>query len=363
MRSFRLRSLATLCTAALAGAVVTASCRRDEDQAAKARLFAPEQPHGAVAAAADKIDGRALADNLAASARVLRMPRGEVSARLRSYKAEARVQFAWFRGPGLSDGGTEVQLSEESTLTQVAGGDFAARLANDHNEGFELVWVGGEAFERGLFGPYHKRRTDRTDPERLREQTLAALPTFDRLARGLKLGFDSEVRLEGRRAYKYKVTGFGARVGREDDRNLPPVQYPEPAIAAAGKESGGADPDTARRLELFEREEPVVVSGSVVVDADTGAPLSCDLKGHFRVPGTQPTGAAAELDLHAVLKTTEVGQDLKVKTPAFEPQPSVPHAVKDPLRFLGKAATPSPPSAEDATEGDDNADEEEPAAR
>jgi hypothetical protein len=362
MRSFRFRTFATLCAAALAGAVATASCRRDEDQAAKARLFAPEQPHGAVAAAADKIDARSLADNVAASERVLRMPRAEVSARLGSYKAEARVQFAWFRGPGLSDGGTEVQLSEESTLTQAAGGDFAARLANDHNEGFELVWVGGEAFERGLFGPYHKRRTDRTDPERLREQTLAALPTFDRLARGLKLGFDSEVRLEGRRAYKYKVTGFGARAGREDDRNLPPVQYPEPAIAAAGKE-GGPDPDTARRLELFEREEPATVSGSVVVDADTGAPLACDLKGHFRVPGAPPTGATAELDLHAVLTTTELGKDLKVKAPTFEPQPSVPHAVKDPLRFLGKAAPPGPPSTEDATEGDDNADEEQPPAR
>ncbi|HXN56029.1 MAG TPA: hypothetical protein VN874_07155 [Myxococcales bacterium] len=360
MRPFRFRTFAPLCAAALAGAFA-ASCRRDEDQAAKARLFAPEQPHGSVAAAADKLDARALGESAAASDRVLRMPRAEVSARLGSYKAEARVQFAWFRGPGLPDGGAEVQLSEESTLTQAAGGDFTARLANDHNEGFELVWVGGEAFERGLFGPYHKRRTDRTDPERLREQALAALPTFDRLARGLKLALDGEVRVEGRRAYKYKVTGWGARTGRDDDRNLPPVQYPEPAIAPAGKE-GGPDPDTARRLDLFEREEPVAVSGSVVVDADTAAPLACELKGHFRVPGPQPADATAELNLHAVLTTTELAKDLKVKAPAFEPEASVPHAVKDPLRFLGKAAQPGAPSTEDATE-DDDTDQEPPAPR
>jgi hypothetical protein len=354
-----LRTLAPLASAALAAALALSSCRRGEDEAAKARIFSPEEAHGAMASAQEQLDARRLGVEGQLAERVLRMPRAEISARLGSYKALTRVQFAWFRGPAAQspDGGSgaEVQLSEESALAQAANGDFSARLANDHNEGFELVWVNGEVFERGLFGPFRKRRTDRTNTDRLREQAFAALPTFDRLARGLKLRLAGEMRVEGRRAFKYTVAGSGARGGREDEGALPPLQYPEPAQAPADK-AKGPDADTARRLELYEKQEPASVSGTVLVDAETAAPLACDLRGHFRVPAKGKSDIAAELDLHAVLASSDLGKELKVKAPAFEPDPSVPHAVKDPLRFLGKAAQPGAPSTEDATEGD----EEEP---
>ena len=300
------------------------------------------------------------------------MRRDEIGARLGGYKAQTRVQFAWFHGSAAAasaraggvDGGepaTGIQLSEESALVQAANGDFSVKLSNDHNSGYEIVWVGGEAVERGLFGPWRKRRTDRTNPDRLRAQAMAALPTFDRLARGLKLRFEGGTHSGGRRAYKYAVIGAGAQPSLADDRELPPVRYPEPSGTApeAAAQTGKAtapDPDTARRIELFEKEQPAEVSGTLLVDADTAAPLACDLQGRFAVP---PQGAkssrdepAAELDLHAVLATTGVGQDLKLKEPAFELDPSVPHAVKDPLRFLGRAAQPGAPSSEDATEGE-----------
>ena len=54
-------------------------------------------------------------------------------------------------------------------MTQAPGGDFSVKLVNDHNQGLELVWARGEAYVRSLYGPFHKRRTDRTSPERLRE--------------------------------------------------------------------------------------------------------------------------------------------------------------------------------------------------
>src|SRR5207237_9765445 len=113
--------------------------------------------------------------------RVVRMERAEVAARLRAHKGQTRVQFAWFRGPGAPDGGSDVALAEETTLLQVANGDFSVRQENDRNQGFEMVWAKGEVFVRGLFGPFRKRRTDRTDPERVRELAMGALPTFERL--------------------------------------------------------------------------------------------------------------------------------------------------------------------------------------
>ena len=335
-------------------------CKRSEDEAARARIFSPEQPVGAAAEAKEPLEARRIADDPQLAQRVLHMPQSEIEARLGAHRAQQRVQFAWFRGPGLPDGGSEVSLSEETTLSQAAGGDFSVRLVNDHNQGLELVWVGGDVFVKSLYGPFHKRRTDRTDVTRIREQALSGLATFDRLARGLKLKPSGETTVEGRRAVRYSVAGFGTRAAQKEKSDLPRVEYPE------GK---GPDPDTARRLELWEKEEPAEVEGTVLVDGETGAPLGCDLQGHFKVPSQGKAGPAAELDLHSVLVTSGIGKDVAIKAPQAEPEPSVPHAVKDPLRFLGKepgaapgAASTEEPEEDQATDEDDTAPAAPPGA-
>jgi len=328
--------------------LLAASCKRTEDEAARARIFSPEQPVGELPQAKEKIDANGLADDPKIAKRVLRMQRAEVEQRIGPYKAQQRVQFAWFRGPGLPDGGSEVSLAEETTLLEAPGDDFSVRLVNDHNQGFELVWVNGEVFVKSLYGSFHKRRTDRTDPPRIREQAVSGLATFDRLARGLKLRHAGETTSEGRHVVRYVVVGFGARAGEKEESELPPVQYPE----------NKTDPDTARRLELWDKEEPVSVSGTLVIDAQTSAPLGCDLKGRFKVAGNGE-GPAAELSLHSVLVTSSIGKDPKLKPPQAEPETSVPHAVKDPLRFLGKAQ--APPAAGPAAEEPDEGEEDESA--
>lgn len=339
----------------LALCAVLACKNRSGDEAARARIFSPEQPVGETAQAKERIDARALGTDPNLAKRVLHMPQSEVEARLGAHKAQQRVQFAWFRGPGLPDGGSEVSLSEETTLQQAPGGDFSVRLANDHNQGLELVWVKGEVFVKSLYGPFHKRRTDRTDVQRIREQAMSGLSTFDRLARGLKLKSAGETSADGRSVVRYTVTGFGARAGEKEKSELPAVEYPE----TSGKP--GPDPDTARRLELWDKEEPTEVSGTLVVDAETGVPLAADLKGHFKVPSGSNAGPAAELALHTVLVTSAVGKDPGLKAPKAEPEPSVPHAVKDPLRFLGKEPGAEPSAAEEP-EDTETDDEEAPAA-
>src|SRR5947207_5766555 len=284
--------------------LLASSCKRSEDEAARARMFSPEQPVGELPQAKEKVDAARLAEDPALARRVLHMPRAEIEQRLGAYKAQQRVQFAWFRGPGLPDGGSEVSLAEETTLVEGPGDDFSVRLVNDRNQGFELVWVKGEAFVKSLYGAFHKRRTDRTDPPRIREQAMSGLATFDRLARGLKLRNAGETKSEGRRVVRYAVIGFGARATEKEMSDLPAVHYPE----------NRTDPDTARRLELWEKEEPVSVRGTLVVDAETAAPLACDLQGQFKVSGNNTQEPAAELHLHSVLVTTNIGRDPNLKS-------------------------------------------------
>jgi hypothetical protein len=326
------------------------ACKRPGDEAARARIFSPEEPANVSPEAKERLDARSLESNDKVAERILHMPQKEIAQRLGAHRAEQRVQFAWFRGPGLPDGGSEVSIAEETTLQQ-SGDDFSVRLVNDHNQGFELVWTEGRVFVKGLYGVFHERRTDRTDPEGVRERALGGLAAFDRLARGLKLHYAGDVTSEGRKVARYTVTGFGAERTKNDQKGLPKIAYPE----------GHPDPDTARRLELWEKEQPDTVSGTVLVDIGSGAPFACDLTGHFRVPGQ--SGPAAELDLHTVLSTTAVGKGAPIPLPKAEPEPSAPHAVKDPLRFLGKepgAAAGKPSSAEPTDEQDDTDEEAEP---
>jgi hypothetical protein len=334
------------------------SCKRSEDQAAKQRIFSPEEPIGALAEAKEALDAGKLAEDPRLAERVVRMAQAEVAARLGAHKAQTRVQFAWFRGPGAPDGGSDVALAEETTLLQAANGDFSVRQENDRNQGFELVWAKGEVFVRGLFGPFRKRRTDRSDPERVREQAMAALPTFERLAHGLKLQKSGEATVEGRRVVRYQVTGSAGRPPPADRTDLPKLEYP---LQPGG--GRGPDADTARRQEVWQKEEPTRVAGTLIVDAQTAVALAADLQGHFRVPGEG--GPAAELDLHSVLAVSAIAKDPSVQAPQFDPEPSVPHAVKDPLRFLGKAPAAGAPEEPAADETDEEAADQpaEPPAR
>ncbi len=346
----------------LALVALTSCKRRSEDEAARKRIFSPEEPIGAAAEAREQLDPRLIESDPALAHRVLHMPQAEVAERLGAHRAQTRVQFAWFRGPGLADGGSEVSLSEETTLADGPHGDYSIRLSNDHNQGFEILWINGQALVKSLYGPFRKRRTDRTDPARVREQAIAALPSFDRLARGLKLKLDGETRSEGRRALRFSVTGFGARPQPKEAGDLPPAEFP--STPNQGGKPGVPDPDTARRLELWQQEEPISVSGTVLVDAETAAPLGCDLQGRFKVESNSKAGPAAELDLHSVLTTQAIGKDPDLKEPKFEPEPSTAHAVKDPLRFLGKLpVAPGAASTEEpAVEEEDDKADEEPAA-
>ena len=109
----------------IAALLCAASCKRSEDEAARARIFSPEQPVGELPEAKEQLQGGQLADDPALMRRVLHMQRREIDQRIGPHKAQQRVQFAWFRGPGLPDGGSEVSLAEETALLEAPGDDFS----------------------------------------------------------------------------------------------------------------------------------------------------------------------------------------------------------------------------------------------
>src|SRR3954471_2670809 len=148
---------------ALLALVVLFACKRTEDEAARQRIFSQEpMPAAGSTLAKEPLDAAALASDPKLLQRVLHMSQAEIGQRIGAHRAQQRVQFAWFGGAGLADGGSEVSHSEETTVLDAPGDDFSVRLVNDHNQGFEMLWVKGEVFVKSLYGPFHKRRTDRS---------------------------------------------------------------------------------------------------------------------------------------------------------------------------------------------------------
>src|SRR5438067_7569436 len=90
------------------------ACKRSEDQAAKARIFSPDDSTSASADAKDPTDATRLAGDPNFAGRILRMQQAEAAARLGPHRAETRGQFARLRRPRLPDGGPDGTLSEQS---------------------------------------------------------------------------------------------------------------------------------------------------------------------------------------------------------------------------------------------------------
>src|SRR3954468_5997443 len=107
-----MRSLGVALVIGIGGIAASSACTRSEGQPAKARVLSPGGPGAAQPEAKEPIDTSRLGDDPRLAGRVLRMSRAEIAAPLGAHRAETRVQFAWFRGPGLPDGGSDVALSE-----------------------------------------------------------------------------------------------------------------------------------------------------------------------------------------------------------------------------------------------------------
>ena len=287
--------------------LLATSCTEAVDKAAKQRIFSAEDPPQAVAAASQKLPPEEVADKPEIARRILGMGAAEATERVGAHHFTANVSFEW------TSQGKNVLLKETRTLLAGpggVGGDFHATLENSRDQGLEVLRVHNAVFAKSRYGKYRQRLRDRGLAERTREEMYGAIRDFDALFRGrLKLTAEGTTTVEGRTAWKYKVSLGDALV--EKTQKLPAVMAPR----------SGIDDTTSRRLAFYDLRTPRALQGEVLVDAVTSVVLKTRLDGRMGVKreAKKLTDAgeleASDAELHLVLESalTNIGRDPQVK--------------------------------------------------
>lgn len=285
-----------------------AGCKNPEDQAAKRRIFSPEDPPKTLQAAQEPLDPASLQERPAMVERILSISAPEAAYRIGGHVHSASTSFRWRR-----DGKT-VSLSENRRVAVDPGGDFHVLVENDERQGMEWIRVDGVSYSRSRYAQFRERRRDRGSSHHVLEDSYTTLQTFHRLVHGaLALTPAGEETVAGRKGLVYTVA-LGTPWERGDD-DLPEIVYPK----------DGPDEDTLLRLEAAEKGRATSVSGTLVVDAQTGVPLRADLKATVEVEGER---GKATLEVASKVTVGTIGGDLGIAVPDhLEDAPRPPGAV------------------------------------
>lgn len=316
-------------------ALTFAACTDPVDKAAKKRIFSPEDPPQAIAAASQKLPPEEVADNPEIARRILGMGAAEATERIGAHQFTATLSYEW-----TSQGAKNVLLKETRTLNAGSGGvsgDFQAIVENSRDQGLEILRIQNQVFAKSRYGKFRQRLRDRGIAERVREEMYGAIKDFDALFRGrLKLAANGTVTVENRTAWRYQVTLGDAPP--EKATKLPPVIPVK----------GGPDETTQRRLAFYELRTPRALQGEVLVDALTSVVLKTRLDGRLGVKregktitvpdaGTttlEPTEAELRLVLESQL--AHIGKEPGLKVPTdFLPDQDKPEGIAAALERFG----------------------------
>ncbi len=302
------------------GIATLCGCKDPVDQAAKKRIFSPEDPPQAVAAAKQELPPEDVADKPEIARRVLGMGAAETTERIGPHRYTAKLKYEW------TSGSRTVSLSEERTFLAGPGGvsgDFSASETNNQDQGLDVMRVKGQVFARSRYGKFRERKRDRGIAERMREEVYGGVKDFDRLFKGrMKLSAQGTATVQGRTAWRYVVSL--APPAADDEKKLPPL-----AVA-----KNGADDTTARRLHFYDAREPRTLQGEVMVDQETSVVLKARLDGRIGV--ASDAGEGAELRLVLESELTDIGKDPQLKPPPdFLPDEDKPSGIEAALERFG----------------------------
>ncbi len=324
---------------------VWVSCTDPIDQAAKKRIFSPEDPPQIVAAAREMLVLDGIENNPSLASRIFAMSAGEAIERIGSHRYVASLSWEW-----MSEGRTS-RLREDRELVSGPGGlagDFHAKIWNSNQLGLEVMRVGGRVFARSTYGKdgagrFRERVRDRGMAERMRDEAFGALRAVDDLFMGrLRLTADGTTTQKDRTVEKFKVSL--AADGRRQEIHLPSI-----APAAAG-----VDQTSRRRQAMFEHRVPKSLTGEIQIDQSTGAIVAARIDGRMTVNAEK-----AESELHLTLSSSmsDFSKKQGIAVPQdFLPDEDKPDAVAAALArfgFLRKGAENQAPAA---SEPDDSAD-------
>ncbi len=314
-------------------ALVGIACTDPVDKAAKKRIFSPEDPPQAVAAASQKLPPEDVADNPEIARRVLGMGAAEATERIGAHEFTATLSYEW-----TTTGSKNVLLKETRTLKAGSGGvggDFQAVVENSRDQGLEILRVQNQVFARSRYGKFRQRLRDRGIAERVREEMYGAIKDFDQLFRGrLKLTANGTVTVESRTAWRYTVS-----LGD-------PLPEKATALPPALTAKLGPDETTQRRTAFYELRSPRALQGEVLVDALTSVVLKTRLDGRLgvkregRAGGPDGGGALepSEAELRLVLDSQlkDIGKEPPLKVPTdFLPDQDKPEGIARALEKFG----------------------------
>jgi len=293
---------AWICAWALAACWGAAACSEGGENAAKKRIFSPEDPPKVVASALEVLPVDKLDQSPWAAQRVLSMGAAETTERIGPHLFKATTQFKW------TASSKSIELSESRSLISGPGGvngDFHGQIENSEDQGLEVVRVGGTVYARNRYGKFRQRHRDRGMAEREREEIFAALRSYDALFRGrLTLTSGGATTYQRRAAYRYGITLAKEEHRGSESTPNPPLPLPK----------GGMDPSTIRRSTFWEGRQPKSVKGEVTVDQKTGVVLHARLEGRLVVPAGRGN-PEADLQLALECGLSNVGVNPAVQPP------------------------------------------------
>ncbi len=218
---------------------------------------------------------------------------------------------------------------ERHRLVQAATGEFLVEngidpgLGEGAETGRDVIWAGSMTYARGRWAPWRERPGDHGhDARRYRGESFGLAGDLASLfGPRLALGNAGETNLLGRAAIRYALslaTDVAEAAPPSDTRVFP---------------QGGPDPDTKARLALLDGAQPVSATGELILDAQTGVPLSISLDAAYGVKADPR--ARVQVALRAQVKTLGQGvPSVSAPTDAL-PDERKPRGVADALERAG----------------------------
>jgi len=299
------------------------ACGNEADRLAKKRIFSPEDPPLAVAAAQEVLPAGALYNSTELVQRIVDMGVAETTERLGAHRFSAELRMAW-RGNG-----RQQELTEQRLLLSAAGGvhgNFSASSRNGRGQGYDILRVDHQVFAKSLHGNYRQRLRDRGMAERMRQEAFGVLSEMDKLfLQRMRLKLEGKELMEGkegREAYKYLVV-LGEKPRAEAEAVLPLKLQPKKEL----------DQSSRLRLAFFEHRMPEALEGKLWVDAQTAVVLKAELQGTLKVvEGETSSTVSIRVSTHI----DNIGQNPLLSIPeTFIPDEDKPQGIAAALERFG----------------------------
>ena len=333
--------------------VPAGACQKQENTAARARVFSPPPPDPFVAKAAQKLDVSRLDQDDELKMRVFSMLFPEVHARAKAGAFTVEETLTLNRGPG------SVRVEEKGSITFNSHGDMAVELATGPTEKQQLIYANEVLYLRNRAGSWRASRDPADERHFWADNTYAALrTTTEMVAPHFTLKTLGKEKVQGRAAtrFGFKLKDGPHKVGALNEDKVATTTVPLP--------DGGAFFEAAqRRRQALEQGQPQSLEGTVLMDDVLGIPLKTDMVLVMALPAPQGVDAAnMTIELHTRL--TDVGKDEEIKPPGKAVDEIIRQRVApNPLEFLdggarkSARAAPRPAAAAPAAEPPDDGEE------